>query len=134
MRKSSLLILTTLLMAFLSSCAQENADNPREPSPESDSTTVTPSQTAELELIGVEAYEMACESCHGLGLNGAPATADVDAWSERSVLWEAVLFNHAKNGYLGMPSKGGKPERSDRRVVAAALYFLFITYPYRLTD
>jgi cytochrome c5 len=134
MRKSSLLILTTLFMAFLTSCAQENADNLREPSPESDSTTVTPSQTAALELTGVEAYEMACASCHELGLNGAPATGDVDAWSDRSALWEAVLFHHAKNGYLGMPSKGGKPELSDRSVAAAAEYMLLITYPDRLPD
>jgi cytochrome c5 len=28
-------------------------------------------------------------------------------------MWQAVLFNHAKSGYLEMPGKGGQDELSD---------------------
>lgn len=112
-------------------CAQENADVPQAPVPESDPTAATPPQAANLELSGVEAYKMACATCHESGLNGAPATGDPDAWSNRSMQWEAVLFDHAKHGYMDMPAKGGRPELSDRSVVAAAEYMLSITYPDR---
>lgn len=112
-------------------CTQENVDTPQAPGPESDPTAVTPSQTAELELSGAQAYETVCASCHESGLNGAPVTGDADAWSDRSMHWEAVLFEHAKNGYMQMPAKGGEPELSDQSVVAAAEYMLSITYPDR---
>jgi hypothetical protein len=35
-------------------------------------------------------------------------------------MWQAVLFNHAKSGYLEMPEKGGAAELSDEAVEAAA--------------
>ena len=28
-------------------------------------------------------------------------------------MWQAVLFNHAKSGYLDMPEKGGAPELTE---------------------
>ncbi len=85
----------------------------------------------ELEIPGGEAYQMVCASCHETGQHGAPRTGDADAWSGRSPHWEAVLFEHAKGGYMEMPAKGGKTELSDRSVVAAAEYMLSITYPDR---
>jgi cytochrome c5 len=112
-------------------CSQGNVKTPQVSAPESDSTTVTPPPTANVELSGVEAYKAACAACHETGENGAPATGDADAWSGRSTQWEAVLFDHAKSGYMDMPAKGGKPELSDRSVVAAAEYMFSITYPDR---
>jgi cytochrome c5 len=115
-------------------CPQVKVDAPPEALPESNSTAVTPSQSENLDISGVQAYQLACASCHESGSNGAPATGDSDAWSGRSPHWEAVLFNHAKEGYMQMPARGGKPELSDRSVVAAAEYMLSITYPDRPPD
>jgi len=115
-------------------CPQENIDAPQEPLAEADPAAATPPQAANLDISGAEAYQVACASCHESGSNGAPATGDSDAWSGRSPHWEAVLFNHAKEGYMQMPARGGKPELSDRSVVAAAEYMLSITYPDRPPD
>ena len=44
-------------------------------------------------------------------------------------MWQAVLFNHAKSGFLEMPPKGGQPGLPDESVEAATEYMLGITYP-----
>jgi cytochrome c5 len=49
-------------------------------------------------------------------------------------MWQAVLFNHAKAGYLDMPEKGGAAELSDEAVEAAAEYMLSLTFPELPTD
>jgi|GEM_PF-1434323 len=80
--------------------------------------------------LGRETYEMACASCHDEDKgDGAPIKGDSDTWSERSPLWSAVLLEHAKSGYLDMPTKGGKLELSDRVVEAAGEYMLHETFP-----
>ena len=80
------------------------------------------------------AYERACAACHDEGLNGAPAVGDQEAWAGRSSLWVAVLEEHAKEGYLDMPARGGDPGLSDCEVAAATEYMLSLTHPDRLTD
>jgi len=115
----------------IAGCMQESVETPVAPATETDSNMAAPPAAAQLELSGVDAYQQVCASCHEKGLNGAPKTGDPKAWSGRSTQWEAVLFNHAKSGYMDMPAKGGKPELSDRSVVAAAEYMLSITYPDR---
>jgi cytochrome c5 len=78
---------------------------------------------------GKSIYESACASCHDQGINGAPAIGDQNEWSKRSPLWLAVLFEHAKVGYLGMPPKGGSSELTDLEVDAAGEYMLSVTFP-----
>ena len=85
-------------------------------------------RTRYLEL-GRETYEMACASCHDEGNGSTPVKGDRDSWSDRSPLWSAVLIEHAKNGYLGMPCKGGQAELSDKAVEAAGEYMLLQTFP-----
>ena len=80
-------------------------------------------------LSGLEAYEQTCAGCHEEGLDGAPQTGDPDAWAGRSMLWEAVLFEHANSGYLDMPAKGGDPSLDDATVARAAEYMLSLTFP-----
>jgi cytochrome c5 len=75
------------------------------------------------------AYEAKCASCHATGKNGAPATSNPEDWKNRSELWDAVLAEHAKSGYLGMPAKGGDPGTSDYDVEVAAEYMLNMAYP-----
>ena len=70
-------------------------------------------------------FDMAVET----GDRDAPITGNRDQWEERSDMWQAVLFNHAKMGYLEMPGKGGQPELTDEAVEAATEYMLGLTFP-----
>jgi cytochrome c5 len=79
--------------------------------------------------LGKAVYEKTCSACHDDGLDGAPAIGDQQAWSQRSPLWSAVLFEHSKSGYLDMPAKGAHPELSDQEVDAASEYMLSTTFP-----
>ena len=78
---------------------------------------------------GKEIYEQACASCHDEGVDSTPAIGDRDAWSKRSPLWSAVLFEHARGGYLEMPAKGDRPELTEQAVDAASEYLLSVTFP-----
>lgn len=82
-----------------------------------------------VQLTGKQAYEKVCAECHEDGLDGAPKTGDQAAWAGRSWLWEAVLFEHAKDGYLSMPAKGGEESLDDATVEMAAEYMLTKTFP-----
>lgn len=84
--------------------------------------------------IGKETYEWACAACHDEGGDSAPRRGERDSWSDRSPLWSAVLLEHAKQGYLEMPAKGGHPYLSDRAVQAAGEYMLSETFPERPID
>jgi cytochrome c5 len=89
----------------------------------------TPGWREDRLALGKTTYDAACASCHEAGEGGAPRTGRAEDWSERSDLWQAVLFNHAKSGYLEMPGKGGQPELSDESVEAATEYMLGLTFP-----
>ena len=78
---------------------------------------------------GRKAYEAECASCHATGKDGAPVTSNPKDWNNRSKLWDAVLAEHAKSGYLGMPAKGGEPDTSDYEVEVAAEYMLNMAHP-----
>jgi cytochrome c5 len=80
-------------------------------------------------LPGQQAYENVCAHCHDQGLDGAPAVGDREAWATRSSSWVAVLEEHAKDGYLAMPARGGEPGLCDLDVSAAAEYMLTLTHP-----
>ena len=82
-----------------------------------------------VQLTGKQAYEKVCAECHDEGLDGAPKTGDQEARAGRSWLWEAVLFEHAKDGYLSMPAKGGEESLDDAAVEMAAEYMLTKTFP-----
>ena len=79
--------------------------------------------------LGRETYQQVCASCHDESQDGAPAKGDRESWGNRSPLWSAVLFEHAKNGHLDMPAKGGHPELTESAVEAAGEYMLSETFP-----
>lgn len=97
------------------------------------SSTATPqllhSEDGLVQITGKDAYDKVCARCHEEGLDGAPKTGDPEAWAGRSWLWEAVLFEHAKEGYLAMPAKGGEETLDDATVEMAAEYMLTQTFP-----
>ena len=79
---------------------------------------------------GRKSYEAACAECHETGLKGAPRTGHAEDWNNRSGLWEAVLFEHANNGYLTMPAKGGEKNQTEYAVDAAAEYMVRMENDY----
>jgi len=79
--------------------------------------------------LGEQVYQHACASCHDEGLNGAPAMGDREAWSTRSPMWSAVLFEHSRNGFMDMPARGSHAELTDLEVDAASEYLLSQTFP-----
>jgi cytochrome c5 len=90
---------------------------------------VQPDWRMDRQALGESTYAAACASCHDAGEGNAPRTGVREDWAERSNLWQAVLFNHAKAGYLEMPGKGGQPELTDEAVEAATEYMLGLTFP-----
>ena len=93
-----------------------------------------PAPEPEAVLSGLDAYNKVCAHCHETGVNGAPVTGDPAEWQGRSPLWQAVLMEHAKAGYLEMPAKGGQDELSDWTINAATQYMLEMTFPDRPRD
>ncbi len=84
--------------------------------------------------FGRETYEQACASCHDEGKDRAPVKGDRDSWSARSQLWSTILVDHAKNGYLRMPARGGQIGLSDKAMEAAVEYMLSETFPEKPRD
>ncbi len=79
-------------------------------------------------INGQNIYEGACGACHTAGIAGAPKFADASAWANRITQGDAVLYEHAINGYQGeagyMPAKGGRADLSDEEVIAAVDYMV----------
>ncbi|MCP5145890.1 MAG: c-type cytochrome [Gammaproteobacteria bacterium] len=85
--------------------------------------------------VGLRAYQAACSACHDDGVNGAPKTGQPADWDGRSMLWQAVLFDHAQRGYLAMPpQKDDAGKLTTQQVQAAAEYMLTLTHPDVPTD
>jgi cytochrome c5 len=99
-----------------------------------DQREVKPTWREDRVSLGKETYQSVCASCHESGVDGAPVTGNRDQWEKRSDMWQAVLFKHAKAGYLEMPGKGGQPDLSDEAVEAATEYMLGLTFPDRPAD
>ena len=116
--------LAILLAVHVSACDRDGSP----PSQTGAQTDTVPTEIGDA-LYGQAEYERACGRCHDEGLDGAPRTRDRAAWASRSALWEAVLFEHATNGYLEMPAMGGTSDLTEREVKAAAEYMLSITHP-----
>jgi cytochrome c5 len=77
-------------------------------------------------LHGMRVFNRVCSECHYDGKNGAPRLNDISAWRTRIFQGEEVLDQHALQGYLTMPSKGGHPELSDQDVIDAVHYVIIM--------
>ncbi|MCB1645141.1 MAG: cytochrome c5 family protein [Pseudomonadales bacterium] len=51
-------------------------------------------------------YGTTCATCHATGAAGAPKLGDVAAWAPRLEKGMDMLYDHAINGFNGMPAKG----------------------------
>lgn len=74
---------------------------------------------------GAEVYDAVCASCHAQGVAGAPQTSATDAWQQRlDERGLETLYDHAINGFNGMPAKGGMSSLSEEQVQQAVDYIL----------
>ena len=76
---------------------------------------------------GREVWLDTCKGCHAYGTAGAPVIGDHAAWAPRIAQGEAVLYQHALEGFFGpmgtmMPPRGGNPELTDDQVRLAVDY------------
>lgn len=83
---------------------------------------------------GEAAYLEYCATCHDDGMFGAPRMGEPMDWEVRSSLWQAVLMEHARQGYYDMPARGGRSDLSDETINAAAEFMLENTYRDRPKD
>jgi cytochrome c5 len=118
-------ILLFFSVLILSGCGKEDVVEPAPIEPLSEEITSSPSARQ----IGQQAYEQVCARCHAEGLDGAPKVGDRAAWNDRSSQWEAVLFEHARNGFGEMPERGGSVTMDEATVSKAAEYMMSLTYP-----
>ena len=116
-----------VLMSFLVACGEE-------PGAGQERAAARPVTEQAGILSGQQAYDAICAGCHEEGVDGAPKTGDRAAWQGRSWLWEAVLFEHAREGYDGMPGKGGVETLDEATVTRAAEYMLLLAFPERPPD
>jgi len=126
--KNNLLSVLSIALIMAAGCQKSDETN----------ATATPEAASNIEVsasvedrlgLGKEVYAKTCASCHEAGADGAPQTGDKTTWATRSPLWMAVLSEHAKSGYLDMPSKGGDEMLTDDGVAAATEYMLLKTFP-----
>lgn len=77
---------------------------------------------------GESIYTSKCIACHGAGIAGAPKLGDKAAWDARIAKGNAVLSQHAIEGFKGatgfMPAKGGYMTLSDDEVSLAVQYMV----------
>lgn len=73
---------------------------------------------------GKGTYGSSCAACHATGAAGAPKFGDKGAWKNRIAQGMDTLFDHAINGFKGMPAKGGNASLSDEAVEAAVEYMV----------
>jgi len=75
-------------------------------------------------------YQGSCIACHNIGVAGAPALGDKNAWQPRIAKGTELLVKHAVEGFkspggkIGMPAKGGKASLSNADVRAAVEYMI----------
>ena len=80
--------------------------------------------SAESEKYGARVYTYVCSMCHRSGVAGAPKMGDDAEWAKRIKKGRETLYDHAINGYRGMPAKGGRMSMSDDQIKDAVNYMV----------
>ena len=71
-----------------------------------------------------------CRNCHAMGVSGAPAVTDYNAWQGRIEKGELALYGSALNGIrdgageIRMPPRGGNERLTDEQVKRAVDYMV----------
>lgn len=79
-------------------------------------------------VVGKSVYSETCSLCHNEGEEGAPMLHHKSEWDERIKKGEAMLINHAINGFQGnygkMPAKGDNESLTEEQVTAAVKFII----------
>jgi len=79
-------------------------------------------------LAGKKVYNIECGLCHDEGEEAAPRLTKASQWDYRIAKGEAVLIDHAINGFRGdegkMPARGGNPDLSDEQMAQAVKFMI----------
>ena len=94
--KRLILLPAALCLAVLSACDR----GPAAPTPE-EAARLAPADPALASL-----YEHSCKACHAVAGSAAPLVHDHKAWDPRWDKGEAVLLDHAIQGFQAMPAGG----------------------------
>ena len=73
---------------------------------------------------GESIYASNCQSCHNIGVAGAPKMGDVAAWADRLTKGVETVYANAINGIGAMPAKGTCMDCSDDDIIATIDYML----------
>ncbi len=83
-----------------------------------------PAASASASADPKETFQSVCFACHGTGAAGAPKFGDKAAWKSRIAQGTSTLYQHALNGFKGMPAKGGRGDLSNKTVQAVVDYMV----------
>jgi len=80
---------------------------------------------------GRNTWMQVCRNCHLLGVAGAPAISNTEAWQPRAAKGRDALYRSALNGIRqgdgwSMPPRGGEDRLSDAQVRRAVDYMLAV--------
>jgi len=93
-----------------------------------DARTEQPVLSPEL-AQGKQIWEGTCQVCHLSGIAEAPPIGNKKAWQKRIAQGEAVLIQHAIEGFSGnfgtMPARGGNATLTDEEIALAVRYMVF---------
>jgi len=87
-------------------CALQFGCGKAESPPAPSSASSAPFADAVITEPGKQRWARTCAMCHVRGEGGAPKIGDAAAWEPRLALGEAVLLDHAVNGFNNMPPLG----------------------------
>lgn len=86
------------------------------------SSAADPATAGATAVDGAAIYRQTCATCHATGLAGAPKPGDAADWAPRIAQGEAVLLQHAIEGFTGkkgvMPPKGGFMHLNEEQIRA----------------
>jgi cytochrome c5 len=81
-------------------------------------------------MMGRGVWMGTCRNCHLVGVSGAPAVTNHEAWAPRIEKGKPALYHSALNGIKGeggkfrMPPRGGNSRLSDEQVRQAVDYMV----------
>lgn len=81
-------------------------------------------------MMGRGVWMGTCRNCHLMGVSGAPAVTNYEAWAPRMEKGKPALYQSALNGIKGgdgkfrMPPRGGNTQLTDEQVRRAVDYMV----------
>ncbi len=81
-------------------------------------------------MMGRSVWMGTCRNCHLMGVSGAPAVTNHEAWAPRIQKGKPALYHSALNGIKGedgkfrMPPRGGNAQLNDEQVRLAVDYMV----------